>query len=120
MKKVIFYLKPYTFGILFCLIFLTVQGFCELSLPNYMSNIVNVGIQQNGIESSAPEAMSENFYFFLEIFMTDSEKNIFSKNYKFIHKVVAYDLAFFYVTFCVHCLFLLFQKGIVRIYRPPL
>ena len=84
MKKVIFYLKPYTFGILFCLIFLTVQGFCELSLPNYMSNIVNVGIQQNGIESSAPEAMSENFYFFLEIFMTDSEKNIFSKNYKLL------------------------------------
>ena len=84
MKKVIFYLKPHTFGILFCLIFLTVQGFCELSLPNYMSNIVNVGIQQNGIESSAPEAMSENFYSFLEIFMTDSEKNVFSKNYKLL------------------------------------
>ena len=84
MKKVIFYLKPYTFGILFCLIFLIAQGFCELSLPNYMSNIVNVGIQQNGIESSAPEAMSENFYSFLEIFMTDSEKNVFSKNYKLL------------------------------------
>ncbi len=84
MKKVISYLKPYTFGILFCLIFLIVQGFCELSLPNYMSNIVNVGIQKNGIENSAPEAMSENFYSFFEIFMTDSEKNIFDKNYKLL------------------------------------
>ena len=88
MKKILSYLKPYSFGILFCLIFLFIQGFCELSLPNYMSNIVNVGIQQNGIENSAPEAMSENFYSFLEIFMTGSEKDIFDKNYTLIQSDV--------------------------------
>lgn len=88
MKKILSYLKPYSFGILFCLIFLFIQGFCELSLPNYMSNIVDVGIQQNGIENSAPEAMSENFYSFLEIFMTGSEKDTFDKNYTLIQSDV--------------------------------
>lgn len=84
MRKIISYLKPHLFGILVCIIFLVVQGFCELSLPNYMSDIVNVGIQQHGIENSAPEAMSENFYSFLEIFMSNSEKETFKKNYKLI------------------------------------
>lgn len=84
MFKVISYLKPYSLGILFCLFLLFVQGFCELSLPNYMSNIVNVGIQQNGIESIAPEAMSENFYSIFNMFMSTPEKNIFEKSYQLI------------------------------------
>ena len=84
MQKVISYLKPCILGIFCCALFLFIQGFCELSLPNYMSNIVNVGIQQNGIETSAPEAMSENFYSFFETFMTDSERKNFEKNYKLI------------------------------------
>lgn len=88
MKKILSYLKPYSFGILFCLVFLFIQGFCELNLPNYMSNIVNIGIQQNGIENSAPEAMSENFYSFLKIFMTDLEKETFDKNYTLIQSEV--------------------------------
>lgn len=88
MKKILSYLKPYSLGILFCLIFLFIQGFGELNLPNYMSNIVNIGIQQNGIENSAPEAMSENFYSFLKIFMTDLEKETFDKNYTLIQSEV--------------------------------
>ena len=84
MRKVVSYLKPYIWGIICCLIFLLIQGFCELSLPNYMSNIVNVGIQQKGIENSVPEAMSEKFFSIFKIFMTNSEKEIFEKNYKLV------------------------------------
>lgn len=84
MKKILFYLKPHTFAILFCLIFLFLQSFCELNLPNYMSNIVNIGIQQNGLEKSLPEAMSQNFYSFFKKFLTDSEKNVLDNNFQLI------------------------------------
>ncbi len=78
------YLKPYAFGILCCFVFLFVQGICDLSLPNYMSNIVNVGIQQNGLEGSAPDALSENAYSLFNFFMNDAERQIFADNYRFI------------------------------------
>ncbi|MEG2003954.1 MAG: ABC transporter permease, partial [Clostridia bacterium] len=45
-----------------------------MNLPNFMSDIVNVGIQQNGIESGAPDAISKKGYEFLKLFMTDSDK----------------------------------------------
>ena len=51
MRKMFAYMRPYFGGILCCFAFLFVQSFCELSLPNYMSNIVNIGIQQGGIEA---------------------------------------------------------------------
>lgn len=84
MRKVVPYLKPYFWGILCCFAFLIVQSFCELSLPNYMSDIVNVGIQQGGIENTAPEAMSEKFYSLFKMFMSDSERDLFNKNYELI------------------------------------
>ena len=82
MKKVMSYLKSYGISMLCCFAFLFIQAFCDLSLPNYMSNIVNVGIQQNGIENSAPKALSQNAYTLLSFFMDDSEKQTFSENYK--------------------------------------
>ena len=75
-------MRPYFGGILCCFAFLFVQSFCELSLPNYMSNIVNIGIQQGGIEDTVPGAMSEKFYNLLKLFMSDSEQELFDKNYK--------------------------------------
>lgn len=84
MKKIISYLKPHAFIVLCCFIFLAIEGTCELILPNYMSNIVNVGIQQNGIENSAPEAISVNGYKLCKIFMLDSEKQTIDENYTLI------------------------------------
>ena len=54
MKKLAKYLKPYTGWILICMVLLFAQAICELNLPNLMSDIVNVGLQQGGIEESAP------------------------------------------------------------------
>ena len=60
---------------------LVVQAICDLSLPEYMSNIVNVGIQQNGIESLVPEAVtSDNFNAMLTL-ATDDEKQLVLSSY---------------------------------------
>lgn len=57
------------------------QAFSELNLPNYMSNIVNVGIQQNGIKKAAPDAISLDGIKLMTTFMDDGEKELISENY---------------------------------------
>jgi ATP-binding cassette subfamily B protein len=44
--KVFTYLKPFLFSFVPAIAFLFVQAFCDLTLPNYMASIVNVGIQE--------------------------------------------------------------------------
>ena len=74
MKQVLHHLKKYTLPILACLALLCVQAYCDLSLPEYMSNIVNVGIQQGGIDSIVPERLRAEDMEALELFMTADEK----------------------------------------------
>lgn len=50
MKLLLKYLKPFTLTILICIAFLFVQAISELQLPNFMSDMVNNGIQTGGIE----------------------------------------------------------------------
>ena len=45
-----------------CLLLLVAQAFCDLSLPRYTSLIVDVGIQQGGIEDASPSALSAETY----------------------------------------------------------
>ena len=52
MSKLLKYLKGHLLPIFFIFILLIIQAFCELSLPDYTSDIVNVGIQQSGIAVS--------------------------------------------------------------------
>ena len=53
MRKLFQFLKPYAPRVLLILCVLVVQAYCDLSLPTYTSNIVNVGIQQSGIDEPA-------------------------------------------------------------------
>lgn len=66
MKKVIKSFKPFIAitGVAIALLF--VQAFSDLKLPNYMSSIVNVGIQQSGIEHASPDTLNENGYALIE------------------------------------------------------
>ena len=48
MSKLLKFLKPYAGAVLAILCVLIVQAYCDLSLPTYTSEIVNVGIQQGG------------------------------------------------------------------------
>lgn len=54
MGKLFKYLKQHAGVILAIIIVLFVQAFCDLSLPMYTSDIVNIGIQQGGIDTSIP------------------------------------------------------------------
>lgn len=51
------------------------QAYCDLALPSYTSDIVDVGIQQGGIENAVPERMREETFDSLSLFMTEDEKN---------------------------------------------
>lgn len=59
MKRIFSHLKPFVLLIFITVGMLFVQAFADLKLPNYMSDIVNVGIQQTGIEHASPERISE-------------------------------------------------------------
>ncbi len=84
MTKLAKYLKPFALMLLLAFALLFGQAMADLNLPNYMSDIVNVGIQQNGIESAAPEAISAKGLTFLKNFMTAEQKTDIEKNYKLI------------------------------------
>lgn len=75
------YLKPFATGLLLAIVLLLVQAVCDLNLPNFMSKIVNIGIQQNGIDSTAPAAISKSGMTLITTCMTDDEKTLVYDNY---------------------------------------
>ncbi|MEN6600518.1 MAG: ABC transporter ATP-binding protein, partial [Rectinema sp.] len=62
MRTVLRYLKPYWLDIVFIVVLLFIQANADLSLPDYLSRIVNVGIQQNGIEANLPTVMQKSTF----------------------------------------------------------
>ena len=81
MLKVMRYLKPYTPYLLLSIFLLFVQAMSELALPDYMSRIVNTGLQQGGIEHSVPSALRQTTLDHLTLFLTDAEKGLVSSSY---------------------------------------
>ena len=86
MLKLIRYLKPYTVFIIVAVALLFVQAMAELALPDYMSNIVNVGIQQGGIEDAVPEAISKEAFDNVSLFMSGEDKQKALSHYDLITK----------------------------------
>ena len=86
MRRILKYLKPYAALIVAAVILLFGQAYCDLSLPNYMSKIVDYGIQQGGIESAAPQAVSENTMNTLQAFMDDDAKALAEASYTLVTK----------------------------------
>ena len=60
MGKLFKYLRQHAGVVLAIIVVPFVQAFCDLSLPTYTSDIVNVGIQQGGIDTTVPEQMKES------------------------------------------------------------
>ena len=58
MKEILKILKPLTLPIIIAILFLFFQARLELKLPDYTANIVNTGIQQNGIEKAIYKKLS--------------------------------------------------------------
>lgn len=68
------YIKRYTLPILITILLLFAQAQADLTLPDYLSKIVNYGIQQGGIDSSVPSAMRESTYQHISLFLSSEEK----------------------------------------------
>ena len=81
MLKLKRYLKPYLAFLLCGILFLFGQAMLELELPNYMSNIVNIGIQQGGITQIAPEAISFDGMQLAQTFMSESDRAAVAEAY---------------------------------------
>ncbi len=75
------YLKPYTFFIIISIILLFVQANADLALPDYLSKIVNNGIQQNGVENAVPEAIRQSQMDKLFLFMRVEDKALVLDHY---------------------------------------
>ena len=59
MGKLFKFLKPYAAAVAAIICILVVQAYCDLSLPTYTSDIVNIGIQQGGIDEALPDTISK-------------------------------------------------------------
>ena len=86
MLKIFKHLKNSSFIIFIIILLLAGQASCELSLPTYTSNIINIGIQQGGIENSVPKIIRKTEMNKLFIFMSDKNKNTVLDNYKLLSK----------------------------------
>jgi len=74
MTRLVKYLKPYLALILLAVVLLFVQANCELALPDYLSRIVNTGIQQGGVENALPSAMRQRQMERLVLFLNADDK----------------------------------------------
>lgn len=82
MTKILKYLRQHTGIILLIFGILIIQAVCDLALPQYTSDIVDVGIQQGGIEKGVPEVIREDSFNQLLLFMTEDEKAFTAKSYE--------------------------------------
>ena len=86
MLRLINFLKPYLWLILITIALLFVQANCDLALPDYMSQIVNNGIQQGGVENAVPVAMRKSEMDKLTVFMTAEDKALVLGDYSLVTK----------------------------------
>ena len=91
MRKLFQFLKPYAPRVLLILCVLIVQAYCDLSLPTYTSNIVNVGIQQSGIDEKIPENISEEEMNRLLLFVSEDDRQDIQDAYEKSSESFDYD-----------------------------
>jgi len=76
------FLKNHVRWIFVILVLLVVRAYGELALPGYTSDLVDVGIQQKGIESPAPEVLSPETYKAIEVLLKEDDKKTFEQFYE--------------------------------------
>ncbi len=82
MIKLMKYLKKSAGYVVLIIALLFLQAYCDLSLPDYTSRIVNVGIQQNGIEDSVPDKIRKTSMESLKLFMDEKDQEIVDSYYE--------------------------------------
>ncbi|MDB2085626.1 ABC transporter ATP-binding protein [Clostridium paraputrificum] len=91
MLKLLKYLKKSIVPILVIVLFLIGQAVCDLSLPDYTSKVVNVGIQQGGVENPVPDVIRASEMDKLMLLMEESDKNTVLSNYNYLDKASLSD-----------------------------
>ena len=74
MGKIMKYLGEHKAAVFIIFVLLVVQAYCDLSLPQYMSDIVDIGIQQSGIEYAVPEEMRAETFEGLGLFLPKEDE----------------------------------------------
>ena len=82
MSKIFKNMIPYWKSIVIIIALLFVQAWCDLALPSYTSDIIDVGIQNNGVEHIVPEALTAEAFETAELFMTDEEADLWESIYE--------------------------------------
>ena len=82
MSKIFKNLIPYWRWIILIFVFLIAQAYCDLALPAYTSDIIDVGIQDHGIEHILPEEITSEDYQMAQTFMLSDEKEKFTDCYE--------------------------------------
>jgi ATP-binding cassette subfamily B multidrug efflux pump len=86
MTRLLKFLKPYIALILIAIVLLFVQANADLALPDYLSRIVNVGIQQGGIANAVPVAIRQSEMNRLMVFITPADKSSVLADYTLVDK----------------------------------
>ncbi len=86
MFKLLKFLRKSNAILMFVVLLLTLQAACDLSLPTYTSDIINVGIGKNGIDDIVPNVIRQSEMDRLTLFMTEDEKNTISPHFSVLHQ----------------------------------
>ncbi len=82
MSKIAKNMLPYWKSVIIILALLVVQAMCDLALPSYTSDIIDVGIQNSGVEHVVPEKITEEELQMAQFIMTDDEADVWKSLYK--------------------------------------
>ena len=80
--RIIGYLKQSKVAVALIVVLLIVQAFADLSLPRYTSDLVDVGIQQGGIEDCSPSVMSSDTFNYACMLASDADEQLLRSSYK--------------------------------------
>ena len=80
--RVFRYLKDHAVATLLIFVLLIGQAFCDLALPRYTSDIVDVGIQQSGIEHASPSVLTERTHRALSLMVSEEGEALFEQSYE--------------------------------------
>ena len=86
MLRIAKYLKPYLGWVVLAIALLFIQANADLALPDYMSDIVNFGIQQSGVQDAVPTAIRQVEMNRLVLFMSAADKTLVLNNYTLVDK----------------------------------
>ena len=80
--RIIGYLKQSKVAVALIVVLLIVQAFADLSLPRYTSDLVDVGIQQGGIEDCSPSVMSSDTFNYTCMLAFDDDEQLLRSSYE--------------------------------------